>query len=152
MMLVVPADVYVMVVAGLMMLLVPALQTGRSALVSLSTTLLAGVLVYGFLEKWSVSDSLYFMVVTATTVGYGDLSPVTRLGRIFTCAYALIGTVQVVNAYTPFVERAIRRLEVLYEWVLPNRVDATRASVSLEQINQKISYPRLPGWRARVAT
>lgn len=31
---------------------------------------------------WTVLSSMYFMVVTISTVGYGDLVPVTRIGRI----------------------------------------------------------------------
>ena len=34
-------------------------------------TLLTGTLVYHLLEDWSWVDSLYFSVVTLTTVGYG---------------------------------------------------------------------------------
>jgi voltage-gated potassium channel Kch len=36
-------------------------------------------------------DSLYFRVVTLTTVGYGDLSPQTSIGKIFTMIYIILG-------------------------------------------------------------
>jgi hypothetical protein len=29
--------------------------------------------VIGFLERWSVSETIYFTFVTALTIGYGDL-------------------------------------------------------------------------------
>jgi hypothetical protein len=29
----------------------------------------------GFLERWSVSETIYFTFVTALTIGYGDLAP-----------------------------------------------------------------------------
>ena len=50
-----------------------------------------GAAAYQFLENWNVVDSLYFLTVTATTVGYGDLAPVTHLGRVFTSIYSILG-------------------------------------------------------------
>ena len=54
-------------------------------------TLLIGTLFYNFVEGWSILDSVYFSVITLTTVGYGDLVPVTDLGKIFTSFYVLLG-------------------------------------------------------------
>jgi len=31
--------------------------------------------VIGFLERWLVSEMIYFTFVTALTIGYGDLAP-----------------------------------------------------------------------------
>jgi voltage-gated potassium channel len=36
-------------------------------------------------------DSLYFSVITLTTIGYGDLTPSTAAGKIFTILYVFIG-------------------------------------------------------------
>lgn len=38
---------------------------------------LTGTLFYWRFEDWSFVESLYFCVVTLTTVGFGDLSPTT---------------------------------------------------------------------------
>lgn len=48
-------------------------------------------LVYMMLEGWDLLDAVYFCVVSMATVGYGDLAPVTALGKIFTIFYLLIG-------------------------------------------------------------
>ena len=43
-------------------------------------------------QEWTIVDSIYFAMVTATTIGFGDLVPPnTQLARIFTCLYALAG-------------------------------------------------------------
>jgi voltage-gated potassium channel len=53
--------------------------------------LLGGVLVYHWLEGWSYLDALYFCVVSLATVGYGDFTPTTPLGRLFTIIYLING-------------------------------------------------------------
>jgi voltage-gated potassium channel Kch len=50
-----------------------------------------GVLFYSYTEGWSKIDALYFSVVSLTTVGYGDLTPATQSGRLFTVFYLLAG-------------------------------------------------------------
>jgi voltage-gated potassium channel len=52
---------------------------------------LTGSLFYWRFEDWSYIESLYFCVVTLTTVGYGDLSPTTTETQIFTIVYILTG-------------------------------------------------------------
>ena len=49
-----------------------------------------GTAFYWAAEDWSLIQSLYFSVVTLTTVGYGDLTPTSDYTRIFTVIYILI--------------------------------------------------------------
>jgi hypothetical protein len=53
--------------------------------------LVAGVIIYHWLEGWSYLDALYFCVVSLATVGYGDLTPTTPLARLFTIIYLING-------------------------------------------------------------
>ena len=53
--------------------------------------LVGGTFVYSYAEKWNYLDSAYFTVVTVTTIGYGDLSPQTNMGKIFTIFFPFIG-------------------------------------------------------------
>jgi voltage-gated potassium channel len=46
---------------------------------------------FAYLEKRSFLDSFYWAIVTLTTVGYGDVTPVTFAGRIFSLLIMVLG-------------------------------------------------------------
>jgi len=50
-----------------------------------------GSVVYHYLEGWNWIDCVYFSIITLTTIGYGDFSPQTDAGKLFTIFYILIG-------------------------------------------------------------
>jgi len=56
-----------------------------------------GTIMYRYLEQWQWIDCLYFSVVTLTTVGYGDIAPVTNGGKIFTIFYIIMGLGVILN-------------------------------------------------------
>jgi hypothetical protein len=53
--------------------------------------LLLGTWFYAKVEDWRALDALYFTITTLTTVGYGDFSPKTDAGKIFTIFYIFVG-------------------------------------------------------------
>jgi voltage-gated potassium channel Kch len=53
--------------------------------------ILCAATFYTYVEDWSALDAIYFSVITISTVGYGDFSPQTAPGKIFTMGYVLIG-------------------------------------------------------------
>ena len=52
-----------------------------------------GAAIFCATEKWNLSIALWFLIVTTTTVGYGDVVPHTDLGKLFNCVYLLMSTI-----------------------------------------------------------
>lgn len=55
--------------------------------------LLLGALAFSKIEGWNYLDAVYWADVTLFTVGFGDISPQTRLGRGLLVPYALVGVI-----------------------------------------------------------
>lgn len=71
----------------------------------------AGSVTYRFLEGWSWLDSVYFSVITLTTVGFGDLTPSTSASKIFTLFYVVTGISLLGAALNEILKRRARRVD-----------------------------------------
>ncbi len=67
--------------------------------------LLIGMMFYHFAEGWRYLDAAYFSSTTLAAVGYGDFSPKTDLGKIFTIFYQFIGIPFFVYTTSLFIEK-----------------------------------------------
>jgi voltage-gated potassium channel len=70
---------------------------------------LTGTIFYWRFEDWGFIKSLYFAVVTLTTVGYGDLHPTSDGTRIFTIIYILTGLGVLVALLSSVAQQYIRQ-------------------------------------------
>ena len=74
-------------------------------------TLATGTVVYHYVQQLGWVDAYYLSVVTLATVGYGDITPSTTLGKLFTTLYIFIG----VEILTIFISYNMRCRVSLFE-------------------------------------
>ncbi len=70
------------------------MDSTRHLILSVLLTLviiILGTLGYMMVEGWDIIDSLYMTVITLTTVGYGEVHEVSRVGQLFTVVLILVG-------------------------------------------------------------
>lgn len=77
---------------------------------------LGAVVIYSLESELNVKmptlfDALYFVVTTMTGVGFGDIVPVTRLGRLFSMMLMMLGTAIFV-CFTAFLSTLLIEAEV----------------------------------------
>jgi voltage-gated potassium channel len=63
----------------------------------------AGTAGYVLIEGWSPWDAFYMTVITVTTVGYGEVHPLSFAGRVFTVVILLTGVGAFFYAFTLFM-------------------------------------------------
>ncbi|MBI4188744.1 MAG: potassium channel protein [Chloroflexi bacterium] len=71
------------------------MNSGRRVLwgiYALAAIIVTGVIGYVTVEGWSFIDALFMTIITVTTVGYGEVHPLTAAGRIFSI-FLIIGGV-----------------------------------------------------------
>ena len=111
--------------------------------------MICGAAVFSHIEDWRLVDGMYWATVTLLTIGYGDVVPVTHLGRSLIIPYAIAGIImlglvagsvgalvldraqQKMNARWTIRER--RRLEP--EIAAPHPEDATDAERERREFN-----------------
>jgi voltage-gated potassium channel len=52
-----------------------------------------GALLMSIVEGISIGNSMYLSFITAFTIGYGDITPVTIIGRVLSVIIGLIGII-----------------------------------------------------------
>ncbi len=72
----------------------------RSSFYLLLLILFSGTMFYATVEGLPWVDAIYLSVVTLTTLGYGDLHPVTDAGKLFTIVYLFTGMGVVITVVT----------------------------------------------------
>ncbi|MBW1708376.1 MAG: potassium channel protein [Deltaproteobacteria bacterium] len=89
----------------------------RNLIVSICLSLLillCGTIGYTLIEGWPPLDALYMTIITVATIGYGEIRPLSPLGRVFTIFIILFGVGNVaylVGQLTrTMVETSLRRI------------------------------------------
>jgi voltage-gated potassium channel len=97
------------------------------AVILLIAVLAGGTIGYMLIEGWNAWDAFYMTVTTVATVGFGEVHPLSRPGRMFTVAliFGGVGTA----FYT-----ATLLATIIVEGGLHRRFEQRRAARMLEQI------------------
>ncbi len=71
--------------------------------------LLALIIVYGvagymLIDRWNLLDSFYMVIITISTVGYGEIHPQSAAGRIFTSTLIVTGVATMLYGFGVFAE------------------------------------------------
>jgi voltage-gated potassium channel len=75
--------------------------------IALAVTLGGGTIGFVVIEHYSVFDAFYMTLTTVTTVGYGELTPLSQAGRIFNCFLILFGVITLLLAIGAMTQTVI---------------------------------------------
>lgn len=81
-------------------------ENARPLYLAAGGLLATGTVFYSLVERWTILDALYFCVTTLTTVGLGDFTPQTAIGKAFTIVYVLAGIAVIVAFANAVLQRA----------------------------------------------
>ena len=87
----------------------------RRGIIILASIIAAGTIGYTLIEGWPVTDAVYMTIITVTTVGYGEVHPLSSVGRIFSI-FLIVGG----------VSGAFFVLSAIVEYVVEGRLGITR--------------------------
>jgi voltage-gated potassium channel len=83
-----------------------------AVIVFVFTVVFGGTLVFMYVEGQTFLESLYFVIATVTTVGYGDIVPATDSGKLFSILLIIFGTGAFLSiipiAFSYLIEKDIR--------------------------------------------
>lgn len=73
-------------------------------MIFLAIVVVVGILGYMFIQKWTVLDSVYMVVLTLSTVGFEEVHPLSPAGKIFTMFIIVGGVGSAIYAAGQIVE------------------------------------------------
>src|SRR5258708_28516854 len=90
--------------------------------------IVVGTAGYMLIEGWSAWDAFYMTAITITTVGFGEVHPLSRAGQAFTVFICFTGVGAIFYAFTLF-------MSLLAGGTLVERWERKRLARMLENLN-----------------
>ena len=94
----------------------------------------------------SIPDAMWWAIVTLTTVGYGDVTPITSVGRIFGSIIIIlgIGTVALPSgilaaAFSDFTKRNQKKYEDRLKYMLDDNIIDDEERKELRRLSEKLN-------------
>ena len=94
----------------------------------------------------SIPDAMWWAIVTLTTVGYGDVTPITSVGRIFGSIIIIlgIGTVALPSgilaaAFSDFTKRKQKKYEDRLKYMLDDNIIDDEERKELRRLSEKLN-------------
>jgi potassium channel subfamily K len=108
--------------------------------------LLVGAVVFSNIEDWNYLDTVYWADVTLFTVGFGDFTAQTNLGRALMMPYALVGVISlglVIGSIRSLVlERGKKQVDASMEEKKRRRIVRTMTKKGQDEVLEPIREPR----------
>ena len=79
-------------------MLADPLRGFQLSVILLLSILAAGTLGYMLIESMEVVEALYMTIITVSTVGFGEIKPLSPPGRVFTSVLIILGLASVTGA------------------------------------------------------
>jgi voltage-gated potassium channel len=73
------------------------------ALITIVVLISTATVGYVLIEGMTLADALYMTVITITTVGFGEVAPLSETGRLFTIIVILLGVTALTNAASSLI-------------------------------------------------
>lgn len=100
----------------------------------LAILLLGGAAIYSAIEGWSLMDALYFTDYTLLTIGIGNITPKTHLGRSLLFPYATLGIISLALFITAVSSFTDQMRELKLKWRLEKSRNRIYTAHSLNNI------------------
>ncbi|KAJ5765919.1 hypothetical protein N7520_005478 [Penicillium odoratum] len=114
--------------------------------ITFTIILLGGAGIYSTIEGWSLMDALYFTDYTVLTIGIGNITPQTHLGRSLLFPYATAGIISlgfVISGVASFTNQ-VKNLKLRYAILEARRTfrtQDTEISMAEEEAQSTVPVP-----------
>lgn len=90
-----------------------------------ATIVVVGGVGYVVIEGWSWIDAFYMSIITVTTVGFGEVHPLSPAGRLFTSVLVVLGVAAITYSFTALANYLVAGElgDVLEEFRMKRKVD-----------------------------
>lgn len=74
---------------------------------AIAAVLFVGTAGYMLIERWPATEAFYMTAITVSTVGFGEIRPLSSAGRMFTVAIIFLGVGVIAYGFTTFSEYVV---------------------------------------------